>query len=235
MIGDGYFYLAANLAAVPLLLAAWLMAGPQRKAMLASGACFLPWAVGAPLFDDYWSPARWGGFSPGIEDLLYCFMSGMSVWFWGSMPMRGSLVTDLTPLRIAPRLAVVAAAVVLGFGLFGTVLGASPMMQASLVSASAITVLLTKFPWCWPIALSAGLGYGITYMLFLHALFALWPDFEAVWSENHAWTTPFLGLPKGELVVAFLGGAAQALIFSFVVQVKRVPVMRPPTSEPGRN
>ena len=225
MIVDHYLYLVANLFALPMLLVFFFVAGPQRRAMAASGVVFMAWSVGAPLFDAYWSPARIGGLPVGIEDLLYCFQSGAGVWFWGSLADRRRLIVELRLRSVATNTVMIAIPIAAGFAVLGAA-GLDAITQSIIVLSVVVAVLLARAPWFWRVALAASVGCTANYILFLWALFAIWPDAAALWPATGLWTVRALGIPIGEIPIAVIGPPAHALIFAFVARARFVTPAR---------
>lgn len=217
MIAESYPYLAANLFALPQTLFGLVIAGPQRRAMAASGVLFLPWSLGAPLFESYWSPARVGGLPVGMEDLLYCFQAGAATWFWCSMADRRRLTVDLRRWPLLARSILVAVPIAAGFVALGTA-GVSGVMQSILVTSIVVVVLLVCLPRFWRVALAASVGYTATYVVFLWEVFAIWPDAATMWPAAGPLSDRVLGVPIGEIAFAAIGAPAHALIVAFVTR-----------------
>lgn len=214
---EGFPYFTAVLFGLPQLLFAFLVAGPQRCAMLASGFLFLPWVLGAPLFDSYWSPTRIGDLPIGIEDLLYCFQTGAACWFWGSLADRQRLVLDLRPQQLARRCGLIALPIAAAMAILHA--AGMPAIGYSLaVTTGVVVVLLALRPWLWRVALAASLGYTTTYVVFLWEVFMIWPEATGLWPTSGPAAARVLGVPLMEIAFAAIGAPAHALVVAVASQ-----------------
>ena len=214
-----YPFLVANLLALPFLALAFLVAGRQRFAMIVSGLLFTPWGTFSPLLDDYWSPARLGGYPVGVEDFVISFQTGASIWFWASLPQRRRLGVELRLRPLLVRAFCLAAGFLLGVAAL-TLAGISAITQVIIIPAAIVGVLLWLRPRLWRLALSASVGYSVSYAILLSALYALLPNLAGEWRAGQPWTIPVLSLPLGEIAWALVGAPAHALCFAFVAQAR---------------
>lgn len=225
MIAESYPYLAATLFGLPQILFGLAVAGPQRRAMAASGVLFMPWSVGAPLFESYWSPARLGGLAVGIEDLLYCFQTGAATWFWCSMADRRRLTVDLRLGSVAVRALAAALPIAAAFAALDAA-GVPGVIRSIVVTSAIVVVLLAAMPHFWRIALAASAGYTSSYVVFLWEVFAIWPHAMSMWPEAGPLSDRVLGIPVGEFAFAAIGAPAHALIVAFVTRASFVLPVR---------
>lgn len=218
-IGGELPYLVGNLIAFPMLALAWLAAGPQRRAMVASGALCTPLGALSLVLDEYWLPRRIGRLPLGIEDFLFSFQAGASAWFWGSLPFRHRLVAIIDWRPMLRRALNVVAAFAAGLALLwmGGMSGPTPIFLASLVISTAAVAWRPRL---WRFAATTGMLFTSSYALLLWALFAILPGLAGEWPSGPQWTVPFLGLPVGEYVWALVGAPAHVLCFCYIAQAE---------------
>jgi hypothetical protein len=218
-MAETYPYLVANLVALPLLIAQFVVAGPQRAAMFASGALFTPWGALAPLLSDYWSPARVGGLPMGIEDFVISFQTGAAIWFWASLPVRQTIVVDLRLLPMVAKSACFAVGFLAAAAVLAAI-GVSAITQVIVLPAILATILLQSRPSHWRFALSAAVCYTLWYCMLLLVLYSFLPNLAAEWRTGQFWTISVLGLPLGEIVWALVGSTAHALLFANIARAR---------------
>jgi hypothetical protein len=233
MLADQFPYLAANLIALPFLGLALIVAGPQRRATMASGVLCTPAGFLSPFLADYWSPARLGGWPVGVEDFLISFQTGAWAWFLASLPWRNRLQIELNVRLVLLRAAPLAFMFCIGMWLAGFV-GISGMTQAILLPTILAAGLLVHRPELWRLALAASLIYGTIYPIVLWSLLAMWPHMALDWRSDPPWTSTYLGLPLGDIVWTFVGAPAHVLTFAFVTQARFVANSSPDILEPPR-
>ncbi|MBL8838117.1 MAG: hypothetical protein JNL66_17840 [Alphaproteobacteria bacterium] len=210
-------YLVGNLIALPMLALAWLAAGPQRRAMVASGAFCAPLGALSIVMGDYWSPQRVGGLALGLEDFLFSFQAGASAWFWGSLVVRRSLVVTIALRAMIGRLlgVAIASAAILSILWAAGMSGPAAVFVLSLVIVGAV---LAWRPRLWGVAAATALLFSGTYVLLLWGLFALLPELSSQWPSGAVWATPVFGLPVGEYIWALVGAPAHVLCFCYIAQ-----------------
>lgn len=216
-IGGEFPYLVGNLIAMPMLALAWFAAGPQRRAMVASGALCTPLGALSIVLDEYWLPRRIGGLPLGVEDFLFSFQAGASAWFWGSLPFRHRLVAMIDCRRMFKRASSVAAGFAVGLAMLwaGGMSGPAPIFLASLV---IVTIAVAWRPRLWRFAAATAMFFTGSYVVLLWALFAMVPGLAGEWPSGPQWTEPLLGLPVGEYVWALVGAPAHVLCFCYIAQ-----------------
>lgn len=204
-------YLGSELAGFSLLLALFVLAGPERGRMLLAGAVPLALLPTVPLVEaGYWVPRRLGDLPVGIEDLLYMAQLGAAAWFFATRaghfepnPAAGGRT------RVRRLALLVLAALPVWAALAVAWLSWS---DALLVTVLAVGLtLLARRPDQLAAALAGGIGTAVWFGLQLRLWILIWPELPGWWLPG-AWTsTPVLGVPIGDLAYAGVIGAVHPL------------------------
>lgn len=218
---DHYPYLLATLLAIAILSTVAFFIGKQKNIVFASGILHAPSGIFGFTFVEYWSPEKLGGYVFGVEDILFNFASGLSVWLLvAPWPFAQKLLVDWDFKVIMRRVALFAlVAPLVYFGLW--VLGTNPM--TALISTFAFCACLVLF-WrraLWPLAIPAAISYPALHVFATAFAFEVWPELATKWNADHFWGRPtLLGAPLGELTWAAVFGLSWPLIVAFLLDAQ---------------
>jgi len=218
-----YPYLFANVLSILILLTAGriFLSRQQWRVMILSGL------LNAPCFPfliflerEYWSPIRLGGWMLGIEDVFCSFWVAVLGWFVVALLLHNQIVLN-KQLRISwYRYRVVGGISAILF-LLWYALKFSGMGSLILACGIVAALLLIRNKQAWPLFITGIFLYPVLYVVLLKFFFWIWPDFVKQWNPLSFWgTTTFLGVPRGEIVWAFVFGAYWPLLMTYVFDVR---------------
>ncbi|MBL8838120.1 MAG: hypothetical protein JNL66_17855 [Alphaproteobacteria bacterium] len=215
-------YLISNLLGLAIVALCWLVAGPQRRLMLLSGAALVPFFPLAGLFSDgsYWRPSHLaiGALSPihafggpvGIEDMMFLFIAGARCWFFATVAGLRRWVATAAPstfLRAAATMTAAAFASLAVSRLLGL-----DFTSASYVLPAAFGVILLRLnPQYWPLALSGAAGSVLLAAIELRIWFSIWPEYRLAWTPGIATSRTVFGVPAGDVLWWAVVGAVHPL------------------------
>jgi hypothetical protein len=217
-----YPYLAGCLFAILLFVVCLLLSKEQRRPMLLSALLFTPFALtGIILVPSYWRPKLFWDLIVGVEDVIFCFVNGGTVWFVSSYFIKDHL---LLPGQFKPLMkryikyilygAIAYSALLLaGFGFLWSIFG----------SLYALGFMLLYTQWrLWPLALCGTGASLVFYSLILKLIFSFWPHFIRQWNLTSLSGFIF-GMPVEELIWALGFGFTWPLFMAYVFDIRIRP------------
>jgi len=230
-----YPYLFANLLSFSVLMcAARLLLGPaQRRTMILSGLANVP-SFGLLIYleEEYWRPARMGGWALGLEDALCSFVVAAMAWFIVGLFFQDRILLKMRGAMVFRRYLLMAG---LSMAVFLLVFFAGLSGMAALVvacSGVAVFLLVTQRP-LWPLALLGLFAFPAVYLSVARVDFWLWPDFVSQWSLQPPWGLRFLGIPLGEIIWSLVFGAYWPLFTAYIFNGRARGNVRPSGMHPG--
>jgi hypothetical protein len=195
-------YLASNVMGFMVVIAAYLFAS-QKRFMLAGGLGLVPFSICAVLHEQvYWSTRRLGGFSWGVEDLLFTFSAGSLVAGIGALVFRLQMPEQVNWRLSAKKfffIGLSGAALALLF----TMMGMDIMLATIVTQISLIMILTARSRYAVGCSLATAGIYAIYYIVMLYVFFLLFPQFEYDWKGVHLWPVKIIGIPLEEIVWVF--------------------------------
>jgi hypothetical protein len=218
---NSYSYLRATLLATAILSAVAYNLRNQRKIAFFSGFLHAPSGIFAFTFVEYWTPERLGGRAVGIEDILFNYASGISVWLLvAPWPFAQKLRVDWNFKVIMRRVALFATSVPLVY-FFLWRLGMNPMTALMSTFALCGCFVLLRRPHIWLLAVPAAISYPVLHGFATAFAFEFWPDLPTTWNSDNLWGMPILfGAPLGELAWAAVYGSSWPLIVAFLLDAQ---------------
>ncbi len=216
-----YPYLWATMTAIVILLPLTAIQRRHGRTLLFSGLILAPTGLFAYSFDDYWAPLRLGSLPSGIEDVAFCFASGLAAWLIVlASPFARRLSLDWHARRIAFRVGGIALVIpAFYFLLLG--LGANPMTALLAGLMAAASVALVHRPTLWPLTIPGALGYPVLHVSATALAARVWPDLFSVWNPDHLWgASVLIGIPLGEVVWAAVFGACWPPVVAMFLDAK---------------
>ena len=220
-------YLTVVLLLCVLFLCCVLIAGPHRKTLILVGAISVPGSFLSFVFvPDYWNPVRLFEVNPGIEDVLFSFVTGALVWFLSANKYEEKGLKCHKNRRVGVKryFKMVAIGAV-------TLALVSRFESLNIMSHILITMFITSLLVGWhykdmvSIALSNSVLFGVFYTSFLVVTFQLFPQFESQWNSEHSWGVSILSIPLEEIVWAFSFGFTWTLITFYLLYLKQDEVL----------
>ena len=213
-----YPYLFANLLSFSALLCAarLLLTPAQWRTMLLSGLANVP-AFGLLIYleEEYWRPARVGGWILGLEDALCSFVVAAMAWFIVALFFRDRILFEMKGTKVFRRYLLVAGLSMAAF-LMAFFIGLSGMTALIVACAGvALFLLATQRP-LWPLALLGLFAFPAFWLSLVKVDFWLWPNFVSQWSPQPPWGLRFLGIPLGEIVWSSVFGAYWPLFTTYI-------------------
>ena len=222
-----YPYLVFCLVGLGLLGGLLMHCPGQRKPALWSGLLCVPFGLsGAWLVPVYWDPRLvWSIGRVGVEDLLFCFVTGGLVWLFSAWWWRDHLAVEIQMRFVSGAYA---ALLVLGLLCFGTawLILRDPMAAVWMAFGNGTAVFLLLRPGSWRLAVAGAAGFGLYYGLSTMAWIWLVPEFADSWPAAGRWNAPVGGVPQGEIVWAVTFGACWP---SWMAYLFRAEVMKEST------
>ena len=225
---EQYPYLWATILATAILLAVALVFLESKRVAIFSGVLHAPAGLFGFTLTDYYKPQKLGGFSVGIEDVMFGFASGLAVWLLATpWPFARSLRFELDAKFVHPRVVLFAVLASL------TYLGLWAVGDNSLTALLATLGLLGGFVLVrrrelWPLAIPAAITYPVLHGLATAFAFAAWPGLSIDWTAEHFWGSRLLlQTPLGEVAWAAAFGASWPLVVAYLLDAR-------PGSERGR-
>lgn len=215
-----YPYLWATILATAVLLALIPMLESKRTAVF-SGLLHAPAGIFGFTLVDYYTPQKLGGYLVGIEDILFGFASGLTVWLLTApWPFARSLQVEWRMNRILRRVAVFSVALPpIYFAMWYA--GADSLSPLLIALGLCGCFVLVRRRELWPLAIPAALTYPLVHGLATASAFAMWPDFSADWATDHFWGTRLLlQTPLGEIAWAAAFGASWPLVVAFLLDAR---------------
>jgi hypothetical protein len=218
-----YPYFFANLLSILMLLTVGriFLSRQHWRVMLLSGLfnapCF-PFLIF--LEKEYWSPARFGGWMLGIEDVFCSFWVAALVWLMVALSWRNQIILN-DQVRISwYRYRIICGISVILF-LLWYVLGFGGMGSLLLACGAIAILLLIQNRKPWPLFIPGIFLYPVLYLMMLKIFFWIWPDFVKQWNPVSFWgASTFLGIPHGEIAWAFIFGAYWPLFIAYVLDFR---------------
>jgi len=220
-----YPYLVANipLFVITVLVLARVRPGQFRSISIFSGVvCVFCTPFGLLYEGTYWRPERLGGWFVGIEDVMFCFVTGGLVTAFALWPDRKLLFVRLSYSMVLRRLALGGA---LGASLFLLVclLALSPLMIVVIGSSAVVGLVVPRYPSLGVLSLRSMALFAPFYLLNVKIHFWLAPWFLQEWNLASKWNMLVLGIPLGEYVWACCFAASWPVFIGYVVNVRREP------------
>ena len=201
----------------------YLSAGSHRKTLFLVGAMSIPGSFLSFLFvPDYWNPVRLFEGNPGIEDVLFSFVTGSFVWFlsvnrYADEGLKRHMNRQTYAKRYVKVMAIGAVTLAL----------VSRFDNLSIMSQILISMFVTSLLVGWyykklvNIALLNSALFGVLYTLLLVGVFQVFPHFESQWNREYLWGVSFLSIPLEEIVWAFSFGFTWTLIIFYLLYLKQ--------------
>jgi hypothetical protein len=219
---SAYPYLLLSLALVTLAVGLVALLPRSRTRAVYSGLMSMPSSLLSFVFvPEYWQPTRLMDFELGAEDLLFSFATGVIVWVIAEEGCAGRFVFDRLRARGVLR-HLTCAGIFMAVFLPAWWLGAGPM-DATLFGAATVGVRLL-----WPcrrlgrLALTAGVGFSLLYLLVLKAVLVTYPEsFLGSWKLGALWGWQLVGIPAEEMAWAAAFGALWPLTVAYAFGAQR--------------
>lgn len=218
-----HIYFFANLPLFTAVSVVVILGSRSQLCRLAlyGGLACLPCSLLALTDRGYWRPVRLGGGPIGVEDLVFTFTVGATVWLCAAWPYRRNLrmPSHVQASRVVGRLllwtlpmeALLAALWLAGLD------HVSAMLLASI---PLLTVLLFRRRQLWILALT-GLAFFVpVYCACVRLQFTIFPDYPLQWNKEGLWAVKFLGLPAGELAWAAAFAIVSPMLIASVFDVE---------------
>jgi len=198
--------------------------------MLLSALLFTPFALtGFILVPVYWKPKLFWNLMVGVEDVIFCFITGGIGWLVSTYGVQHRL---MLPGKIRPLIKRY-----IKYIIFGSISWAIFLfvgfgyLWSTLACLYTLGFMLLITQRClWPLALWGAAAFLGFYALILKIMFVSWPHFIQQWNLPSLFGLVF-GLPVEELIWALGFGFTWPLFMAYVfdVQVRRdaFPVDRP--------
>lgn len=201
----------------------YLNAGSHRKTLFLVGVMSVPGSFLSFLFvPDYWNPVRLFETNPGIEDIVFSFVTGSIVWFLSvNRYADQGLKRHINRQTYVKRYLKVTAIGAVTFALV------SRFDSLNIMSQILISMFVTSLLVGWyyrklvNIALLNSALFGVFYTLLLVAAFQVFPHFEAQWNREYLWGVSFLSIPLEEIIWAFSFGFTWTLITFYLLYLKQ--------------
>lgn len=217
-----YPYLAGCLYAILVFVVCILLFKELRRSMLLSALLFTSFALTAIiLVPSYWRPKLFWDFVVGVEDVIFCFVTGGVVWLGSAYFIKDRLLLPDNARPVMRRYIkhiiygsfAFSAFFLVGFGFLWSTLGGLYVMGF---------ILLYTRRRLWPFALWGTVSFLAMYSLTLKLMFFSWPHFIRQWN-----LPSLLGLvlemPAEELVWALGFGFTWPLFMAHVFDVQVRP------------
>jgi hypothetical protein len=224
-------YLFSGLISLGLVCLILVAARTQRVMAIA---CGLYLALLSPLSllheVTYWNPTRLLGGGWGIEDVLFCFESGVLAWLGAAWPWASRLETRPVAGTIGRRwLACTAIAAAL---LAAAILAGMPAMPAFiLVQTAFIAGLLVVRPEYWRLVVTGLTIFPLYYFAYLLLLIGGIPEFIQRWDGADLVGLRVFGLPLEEYlwVLSFTTSFPMAMAYLVDARFVSAAVRQPST------
>ena len=160
--------------------------------------------------------------NPGIEDVVFSFVTGSIVWFlsvnrYADQGLKRHINRQTYVKRYLKVTAIGAVTLAL----------VSRFDSLNIMSQILISMFVTSLLVGWyyrklvNIALLNSALFGVFYTLLLVAAFQVFPHFEAQWNREYLWGVSFLSVPLEEIVWAFSFGFTWTLIIFYLLYLKQ--------------
>lgn len=195
------------------ILFSWL-SGKSRKIIFLGALGAIPFAIIGFVFKEAWNPGRVMEGFIGIEDFMFCFISGglsMALVNW---------VIDYTGtgLRVYFRWRRMLLTSFWGAGIMISLflLGIRNYLNSYLCMVLTAILLIALERPLWKVFLSGSVFFLIFYTAGLQLGFLIWPDLIHLWAIENLTGILIGGVPLEELIWAFLFGGTWPMIFLYV-------------------
>ena len=217
---QNYPYLLSTLIGAAIVLTVYLLASKERRIMLIGGAALVPFSFCAILHEtSYWNAGRLGGFSWGIEDVLFTLSVGSLTAAIGARVLRLDLPVRITWQSAAKKFILLCFSAT--FLVFILTLAGMDIMFATIATQIVIIPLLTAAShhgwWRPPLA---ALIYTLYYTVMLHIFFHLFAGFADHWNAPDLWPVRIFGLPLEEITWVFTFAWCWILMLAFCLDTK---------------
>lgn len=214
-------YLFMSLVLLVIFIIAYLLSPEnQRRPMMLSGLLSAPWSlVSISFVPEYWHPERVLIFLTGIEDIIFSFANGGTVWLLSILVIKDTFLLNLRNTTILKRyiacsmfgIAVMVASRRCGLGL----------MLSTIISVIALgSILIAVHRRVWPITLLGMTAFTGMYFIVLFITLALWPEFIGQWNIENLWGISVIGIPLEEIVWAAAFGGVWPTMMAYVFDIK---------------
>jgi hypothetical protein len=216
-----YQYLCSLLIWLVFYFVGLIIFYKYRKSILLSSLLAMPQALFAIfLVPAAWQPKRIFVFGTGIEDLIFCFLSGGLVWMSVLLYCRENTPLDFKLKTIFKRLVYCTL-----FGIFAVVLMTTlteikGYLIPFIVMTTWCTILIILNPSYIRLLLIGMASFFVIWILILLAIINIWPGIPSLWSWDNLWGLSFLKFPLEELVWALLYGGSWSLSIAFILNVR---------------
>jgi hypothetical protein len=192
-----------------------------RKSIFFSSFLALPQAFFAILLvPTAWQPNRIFVFGAGIEDLLFCFLSGGLVWMsvlWiyrKNVPQKFQLRNSIKRFVYCTVFGVLTVSLILLFTrLRGYIIPFTIMILWC-------TIVLIYKPGYLKLFLTGIASFLVVWFFVLLIIINIWPDMPSLWSWDKLWGLSFFKFPVEELVWAILYGGSWSLTMAFILNIE---------------
>lgn len=207
------YLLASGLLLVIFAVLFWI-GREHRTLMIFAGLGSAVFSFSSIAFvPEYWNPIRLTGHIVGLEDLVFSFANGGTVWFLATRPVHRQLDLSFCPARFLKRfLAWTLAGVIITAP--GGIMGMDPMDNCLIAMVLMGTVLLAINRRNWGMAAMGGLGFLLVYGAVLVLVNTFIPQFAAQWTHERLWGITLFRLPLEEFAWALGFGAVFSLILA---------------------
>jgi len=221
--GESYMYLIFNLFFLFIFVIGLTVFRNKKEQILFSSFFALPQAfLALTLVPVYWNPQKIPFLGVGLEDFLFCFLTGGLVWISVLVFFNKRIVYNFNW-----GITIIKLVVCIGFGIvFLTLLYF--MNIRNIINPFMIMIFWSGFVLIlhqeyWKIGLSGALLFSVIYSLSLKIMIIFWPTFISFWTFKNLSNLTLLRLPIEEMVWAFLYGGSWSLAIAYILDISIQP------------
>ncbi len=217
---EDYPYLYSQFIGLMVYLGLYLVFPKQRRIMILSSLLAAPTAILALVTNPfYWRPKLIVPMPVGIEDIIFDFINGGTVWM-----ASAGILTWIKPQIVHPVFSARRAILSCVFGI--TASGVLFLVGFRSIDAPFIAMIVWLILMIcirkenWLLVCIGAPAFTILYIFVFKTVMVFWPQFLSVWKGGGIWGWYFWEIPLGEIVWAALFGAVWPITIAYIFDMR---------------